>query len=305
MANATHNEAAVIGGGPAGLQAALTMSRVGISVALIDAGAGRNASTHSMHNVITRDGIHPEEFRAIAREELAGNGVALIDDTVESAEQGAAFNLTLGSGGEVAADRLVLATGVVDDLEALPAGLARHWGNSVFHCPFCHGRESGQRIVVVGDQPMMRMPAQMLARLGRQVTWLTDRHEPSAELIERLALEGVEWRRGTVARGVDVEGALAGVELVDGTSIACDSVLTHAPVTARIELATELGAAVGSEGAAAGAVQVDGFGATSVAGVWAVGDMTVGPGGMRPMSVVDSMASGQRAGAAIVRDLLQ
>lgn len=305
MATATHYEAAVIGGGPAGLQAALTMSRVGLDVVLIDAGEGRNASTHSMHNVITRDGISPAEFRIVARRELESNGVTLIDDRVETVRRDPAFALALASGRTLVADRVVLATGVVDDLSALPEGLAKHWGNAVFHCPFCHGRESGHRVVVVGDHPMMRMPAQMLARLGRRVTWLTNEHEPTAELIERLRSEGVEWRQGVVVRAVETDGVLAGLELTDGSTVHCDSVLTHAPMAARATLADQFGVDIGAEGPAAGAVQVDAFGTTSVPGVWAVGESTVDAAGMRPMSVVDSMASGQRAAAAIVRDLLQ
>ena len=309
MANTAQYEVAVIGGGPAGLQAALTMSRVGIRIALIDAGEGRNAPTAHIHNVVTRDGTPPEEFRRIAREELKGYGVEVIDDTVPTAAaqqgEGTLFTLELGSGREVSAERIVLATGIRDDLDALPAGLARHWGEAVFHCPFCHGRESGQRVVVAGDLLHLSGPAQMLARLGRDVTWLTDQLVPEDAVIERLRSDGVAWQQGAVAEAIETDGQLTGLLLADGSAIACDSVLTHAPTIVSSDLGRQLGIVFGETAPLEGVMLADAFGHTSAPGVWAVGEAAGDAStGMRPMSVVDAMASGQRAGAAVVRSLL-
>lgn len=309
MANTAQYESAVIGGGPAGLQAALTMSRVGIRVALIDAGAGRNARTSHIHNVVTRDGTPPEEFRRIAREELTRYGVDLIDDSVARAiaEQGDGthFTLELGSGTQVATERIVLATGIRDDLDALPAGLARHWGGAVFHCPFCHGRESGQTVVVAGDLPHLSGPAQMLARLGRDVTWLTDQLVPEPALVERLRADGIAWQQGTVTEAIETDGQLTALRLADGSEVACDSVLTHAPTLVNDDLARQLGVAFGDAMPLEGVMLADAFGHTSVPGVWAVGEAAGDPAtGMRPMSVVDVMSGGQRAAAAIVRSVL-
>lgn len=283
------------------------MSRVGIRVALIDAGEGRNAPTAHIHNVVTRDGTAPAEFRRIARDELAAYDVTVIDDSVVTASRDdVGFSLELASGTSVAAERILLATGVRDDLAALPSGLAAHWGGSVFHCPFCHGRESGQRVIVVGDLPMMHMPAQMLARLGREVTWLTAEHTPEPDVLERLKRDGVAWQQGEVMEATETDGQLTGLRLADGTELPCDSVLTHAPTLVNDSLAKRLGVDLGSEAPLQGAILADAFGHTSVAGVWAVGEAVGDPStGMRPMSVVDAMASGQRAGAAVVRSVLQ
>lgn len=144
----TLHDALVIGGGPAGLQAALTLARVHREVVLVDDDRPRNSMSAHMHNVISLDGSPPAEFRAQGRRDLAAyDTVTLLDDAVRSLDRtDDGFLAHTESGAELRARRVVLATGVRDELPDVP-GLAELWGTLVHHCPFCHGHElAGGRI---------------------------------------------------------------------------------------------------------------------------------------------------------------
>ncbi|WP_425844625.1 NAD(P)/FAD-dependent oxidoreductase [Agrococcus sp. TSP3-2-1] len=260
----------VVGGGPAGLQAALTLARVHRSVALVDAGPGRNASAAHMHNVVSRDGTPPAEFRAVAREQLAGYGtVRLIDDRVASAEVGDdAVAVELGSGERLDARFLLLATGVAD--VPLPLGLARHWGNQVAHCPFCHGHELGARVVVLGGEPQREHAARIMA---------------GVEVDERRAT-------GIVEEG----GRLTAIELEGGAVLLCSGVLAGGDVRQGSSLPAALGCARRPDGT----IEVDMLGRTSVPRVLAAGDAALSGG----HSVIAAAAAGQLAAAGIVRELI-
>jgi len=133
----------IVGGGPAGLSAALALGRGRKSVPLCDAGPPRNATAVQVHNFVTRDGISPNDFRRIGREQLAHYpAVDVRDRAVESiAGECGAFSVALSGGLEprvIKARRIILATGMIDDLPPIP-GLVDAWGHSVFQCPYCHG----------------------------------------------------------------------------------------------------------------------------------------------------------------------
>ncbi len=304
-------DAIVIGGGPAGLQAALTLARVHRSVALVDEGRGRNATAAHMQNVVTRDGTPPAAFRAIAREELAAYAtVRLVDGTVASAatdEHGVAVDL--GDGQRLEARALVLATGVADLPLPLP-DLQRHWGGQVAHCPFCHGHELGARVIVLGGEPMREHPVRMMVGVAQHLTWLTDgvRQEPGVvAALERLGVV-VDERRATGV--VERDGMLVGIAVADGPAssaasgagavLACDGVLAGGAWVQRSELPASLGCAMLPDGA----IEVDEVGATSVPRVFAAGDAahraTAGPG----HSVIASAAAGQLAALGVVRQLI-
>src|SRR5690606_13952284 len=126
------HEVVVIGGGPAGLQAALTVARVHRDVVLLDAGEGRNAPASHMHNLVTRDGVSPEEFRRIAREEVASYPTAEVRAARvrRVSPDGTAYLVELEHGELLRTRTLILATGVVDELPDVP-GLRELWGDLV------------------------------------------------------------------------------------------------------------------------------------------------------------------------------
>jgi thioredoxin reductase len=175
MTATTHTDVAVIGGGPAGLQAALTLARVHRHAVLFDDGTYRNATVSHMHNVVAHDGTSPADFRAAARRQLtAYDTVSVRDQRVESVEEvDGLFRLHVADGTEVMARALVLATGVRDTLPPVP-GLAALWGDLVAHCPFCHGHElSGQRIGILGAAIAPHLSG-LLGRIASEILVLTD-----------------------------------------------------------------------------------------------------------------------------------
>lgn len=268
-------DALVVGGGPAGLQAAITLARVHRTVALVDSGAPRNQAATAMHNFLTHDGTHPATFRAAARAEAEALGVAFVADAVtEVRGEADRFEAALNSGATLSARRVVLATGVRDVLPDV-AGLAGLYGSLVNHCPFCHGHEfAGGRVGILAGE-----------RAGHLRALLT----PIAG--EVLVLDGVtEVARagdGLVARSPEGEVAL------DGLFIATELV----PVS---DLASRLGADVLPDGC----TEIDLFGRTSLPGLFAAGDGAhhrdlPGPAS----SVLAAAAAGGTAGGACAADL--
>lgn len=297
----------VLGGGPAGLQAALTLARVHRSVVLVDEGPGRNAAAAHMQNVVTRDGTAPAAFRQIARDQLAAYGtVRLLDGTAvgaEAREHGVLVDLRDGE--RVEARFLVLATGVADLPLPLP-GLARHWGGQVAHCPFCHGHELGRRVVVLGGEPQREHPLRMMVGVAEHLTWLTDGARLDPDVVAGVEALGVvvDERRATGV--VERDGVLVGIAVEGGTGVenstvlACDGVLTGGAWVQRSELPAALGCAMLPDGA----IEVDEVGATSTPRVFAAGDAahraTAGAG----HSVIASAAAGQMAALGVVRALI-
>lgn len=286
----------VVGGGPAGLQAALTLARVHRSVALVDAGPGRNASAAHMHNVVSRDGTPPAEFRAVAREQLASYAtVRLVDGRVAAAEAGErAVAVELASGEQLEARFLLLATGVAD--VPLPLGLARHWGGQVAHCPFCHGHELGARVVVLGGEPQREHVARIMAGVAEHVTWLTDGLPVDQEARAALAARGIEVDERRATGVVEDGGRLTAIELEDGTALPCTGVLAGGGFRQGSTLPEALDCAMRPDGT----IEVDMLGRTSVPRVLAAGDAALSGG----HSVIAAAAAGQLAAAGIVRELI-
>jgi thioredoxin reductase len=134
----------VVGGGPAGLSAALVLARARRTVAVVDAGEPRNAPAAHLHGFLSRDGMPPHDLVAAGRAEVAGYGGSLIDDTVVDVAPG--FHVRLAGGSSLHARRILVATGLRDELPDIP-GVRERWGRDLLHCPYCHGYE-------VRDQPL-------------------------------------------------------------------------------------------------------------------------------------------------------
>src|SRR5918992_5339631 len=188
----------VVGGGPAGLAAAMTFGRALRSALVIDSGEPRNAPAREMHNFISRDGTPPSELRRITRQELERySTVELRDATVVSATPvgDSAFEIRLADGTVERGRRLVLATGLVDELPPVD-GLAELWGRGVFHCPYCHGFEIRDTALAVlgAEQPAVHL-ALHLTRFSRDVVLCTNAMgELDPEAWALLATHGVPVR---------------------------------------------------------------------------------------------------------------
>ncbi|MFI6370202.1 NAD(P)/FAD-dependent oxidoreductase [Streptomyces sp. NPDC050546] len=315
----------VVGGGAAGLSAALVLGRARQRTLVVDAGEPRNAPAAHMQGFLTRDGMPPAELLAVGREEIARYGVELVRDrvvevergeyaavepgkdaTVEpgedaAVERGEDFTVVLAGGRTVRARRLVVATGLKDELPAVP-GLAGRFGRDVLHCPFCHGWEvRDQPFGVLGTSPKSVHQALMVSQWSKDVRFFLHtvaEEELSDEDLRRLAAAGVDVVPGEVTGLLVEDDRLTGVRLADGTTHA-RSVLFVAPhAVPRTGLLERLGAELHETPFGAYPV-VDPTGLTTVPGVWAAGN-AIG----FAEQVVHAASGGYRAASAIVGDLL-
>lgn len=291
----------VIGGGAAGLSAALVLGRARHGTLVVDAGEPRNAPAAHMQSYLSRDGMPPAEFLALGREEIARYGVELVRDRVVEVERGEDFTVVLAGGRTVRARRLVVATGLKDELPGV-AGVAERFGRDVLHCPFCHGWEvRDQPFGVLASGPAGVHQALMVSQWSKDVRFFLHtvaEEELSDEDLRRLAAAGVDVVPGEVAEVVVEDDRLTGIRLADGTTHA-RSVLFVAPRAApRTGLLEQLGAELHETPFGAYPV-VDANGLTTVPGVWAAGN-AIG----FSEQVVHAASGGYRAAAAIVGDLL-
>ncbi len=260
----------VVGGGPAGLQAALTLGRMHREVLLVDSGEYRNATAAHLHNFVTQDGTPPEEFRARARADLSAySTVTLHQGRVTAIDGGAGdFSVAIDNEYAVRAAAVVLATGVRDSLPATP-GLTALWGGVVAHCPYCHGHEfAGQPVGLLGLGPATQHLVGMLAPIAARLTVLTDGAEPDPELAAALAARGVAVRTHRVTE-VSPSSLGAVVSLEDGTQEDLGGLFVSTTLSQSAPFAEDLGLRL----LPSGCIEVDEFGATSVPGIYAAGDL--------------------------------
>lgn len=258
----------VIGAGPAGLNAALTLGRVGRRTLLLDGGPGRNAVSDAVHNFLTRDGIAPAELRTIAIEQLARYpDVEIRQARAVHAAEG--FKVVLDDGEQAEATRLVLATGVRDVLPPV-RGLKERWGHGVVHCPYCHGWERrGRRLAVLDVGGWGVHQAVHLARFSSDVVLCVNGGEITDLQRTMLVERGVKIREEVVDRLEGRGASLARVCFKDAGYVEADALFCH-PATSQ---ASDLAERLDCQHLDDNAVEVNAFGQTSTAGVYAVGDM--------------------------------
>jgi thioredoxin reductase len=281
----------VIGGGPAGLQATLSLGRVHRRVLMLDSGVYRNDPAAHMHNVVTNDGTPPSEFRSAARKELAAYDTVSVRDDAASAVAAVdgGFQVTLGD--EVISSRgLVLATGLTDTLPDKP-GLAPLFGSVVAHCPFCHGHEfAGGPVGILGTASAGHLP-RLVGPIASRVTIYTDGEELTAEVPAEVAV------RTDRVTGVCPSPIGATLSFETGPTEEVAGLFVTTRLAQRAPFAEQLGLTV----LESGCVEVDPFGRTSLPGVHAAGDMAHLAALPMPMaSVLGAAASGQAAAGSLV-----
>ena len=292
-------DAIIIGGSFAGLAAATSIARGRRDVAVIDAGQPRNRFAAHSHGFLTHDGSSPLDMLAAAREQVASYPtVQFIDGTAAGAVRtDGGFAVTLGGGDVVEGRKLVLAYGISDVLPEVP-GLRERWGNSVIHCPYCHGYEfSDRQLGVLNMQPRSSHQAQLISEWGPTTFFLNG--EPLAD-DARAALEmrGVAIEP-TPVKALHGEGRhLSSVELIDGRVVPIEALYIGAPTRHNSTIATDLGCAM-EDSPAGPVVSVDPMKMTSVPGVYAAGEIT------RAMhNVTIAAADGVMAGVAVHASLV-
>lgn len=295
----------VIGGGAAGLSAAVTLGRALRSVLVIDAGEPRNAPAAGVHGFLSRDGIDPRELLDMGREEARGYGVDFIAGVAVAArstagtEEGAelSFDVELADGRTVKARRVLVTTGLTDVLPDID-GIRERWGRDVLHCPYCHGWEVRNKAIgILGSVPMALHQTMLFRQWSPNITlFLNDVVEPTDAEWEQLAARSISVVEGKVESLAIQDDALRGVVLASGTVIPLEAVVTATRLEARSAVLESLGVPVVEHPMGVGHhVEVNPMGgATAVPGVWAAGNVADLMG-----QVMASAASGVMAGAAI------
>lgn len=263
----------IVGGGPAGLSAALTLGRARRRVLLCDAGPSFEGAA-PVQNFLTRDGTRPEEFRRLARVQLAPyTSVEIRDARVDSIGGTAgAFDVHLGDGTTVVARRILLCTGLIDELPELE-GFRELWGTSIFPCPYDHGWEARDQAFGVLASTASQLDLALLLRgWTNQVVALThDQFTVPGELAARLARAGVRLEQRRIARLVTRNGHLESVALVGSGAPVRLQALFARPPRHQVPLVAALELTLTPDGY----VLVDErLGATSRPGVYAGGELT-------------------------------
>jgi thioredoxin reductase len=260
----------IVGGGPAGLSAALVLGRARRNVVVVDAGKPRNAASHHAHGVWTRDGTPPLELLAIARAQLAPyDTVQVRHDTVLSARVvGDRCLVALAGGALIEARRLLLATGVSDVVPPID-GAQELWGRGVHHCPFCDGWEVRDRpwaVYADGSDAMEFLPT--VLGWTRNVTLCTDGPSRlSREERDRLVRHGVTIEETRLLR-LRGDERLESIELVDGRILVCDALFVHPTIRSQSPIVAQLGCVLTD----AGMIEIGPDHQTTVEGVFAAGD---------------------------------
>jgi len=295
----SRHDVLIIGGGAAGLSAALVLARARRSVLVIDAGQPRNAPASKLHGYLGRDGLPPAELLSTGRAEVTGYGGDIVAGTVAHLVQqgGDGFCALLSDGTRATARRAVLTTGLRDELPDVP-GLWKRWARDVLHCPYCHGHEVRDRpLGVLGGTPEAVRYAQIVRQWTHDLVYFTPPDVLTPLERTQLLARAIGVVEGTVDDllfgGAD---QLVGVHLADGRAVPRAALFVPPRFLPNDLLAIDLGCAVDPEGR----VVVDRTGLTSVPGLWAAGNV-VDP----RAQLITAAGAGSAAAIALHADLVQ
>ena len=292
----------IIGGGPAGLSAALILARARRRVLVLDGGAPRNRFVSHIHGVLSRDGYSPLDLLDDGRREVrAADGVIATAGVVAVQHATDGFELELDDGARVRAGRLVIATGIRDDLPPIP-GLADQWGRGAVSCPYCDGFEA--RNTAIGMLPSSLAglhKAHMLRAYSADLTVFTALIGMLPEEDARaLAARGIRVDDRQVVRVLSDGDVLRGVELAGGEVVRIDSLFVDPVMVPLDDLLRQLGAAT-TETPGGQWTSTDATGATSVDGVWVIGNLA-SPAALVPVAMGMGVAAATAINAALVAD---
>jgi thioredoxin reductase len=294
MTDVMDNDVVVVGGGTAGLAAALVLARARRRITVIDAGEPRNAPASHMHGFLTRDGASPGEFLAKGRDEVTGFGGTIVQDVVRGIERAAGngFVVERADGSRTSTRAVLVATGLRDELPDVP-GLVERWGHDVLHCPYCHGYELRDAPIGVlgGDaRPFTMHQASLVRQWSGDVTFFPNRIVLTDEERERFTARGIRVVDGEVARVVARGDHDLRVELMDGSGVDRAAVFVGPRFLPLDELLVGLGCEVDDNGW----VAADPRGGTSLPGVWAAGNVV-----SEGAQLANAAAAGSAAAIAI------
>ena len=288
----------IVGGSYAGLSAALLLGRSMRRVLVVDTQRPANRQTPYSHSFLTQDGAMPTQLATVAREQVARYPTVafLNSEVVAATAEAAGFQVKMADGAKVTARKLLLATGVLDELVPIP-GLAECWGISVLHCPYCHGYEvRGQQLGLLANGAVAAELVALLRNWSRKLTVFTN--GPADFTPEHQALLQAHQVPVVEEPILDVPhqgGYLSGLRTADGQLHPLEAVFARFPTRLPGDLARQLGCSLTETGL----IQVTEVCATNVPNLFAAGDATTG---MR--QVAAAVAQGAKAGAWLNRELI-
>jgi thioredoxin reductase len=287
----------IIGGGAAGLSAALVLSRARRMVLVVDAGAPRNAPAAHMHGFLSRDGLPPAELLAIGRREVKHYGGEIVSGTAMAlvGDGRTGFWVLLDDGRRIPARRLLVTTGLRDELPDIP-GLRERWARDVLHCPYCHGHEVRDRqLGVIGGGPGAVRYAQIVRQWTHDLVYFTPPGRLTVDERDELVARAIGVVEGEIEQLVVDDDRLHGVQMDDGCVVPRDALFVPPRFVPNNQLIVDLGCTVDDDGW----VTTDATGHTSVAGVWAAGNL-VDP----RAQVITAAGAGSAAAIALNADLV-
>ena len=287
----------VVGGGAAGLSAALVLSRARRKVLVLDAGHPRNAPAAHMQGFLSRDGMPPTELLAHGRDEVRSYGGRVVTGSVEgiTACHKGGFRVVFSGGHQVTARQVLATTGLRDELPDIE-GLRERWARDVLHCPYCHGHEVRDRpLGVIGVSPDAVRYAQIVRQWSDDVVFFA----PEAMLTDtqrnELTARAIGIVEGNVRRVLTQDDRMRGVEMDDGRVIPRDVLFVPPQFVANNDLLVMLGADLDENGW----VRADPTGRTSIPGLWVAGNVA------NPRAqVITAAGEGSAAAIAMNGDLV-
>lgn len=289
----------IIGGSYAGLAAAMALGRALRKVLVIDGGLPCNRQTPYSHNFITQDGVPPMKISEIARQQVARyDTVSFLNDFATKAlKTSNGFEIHTKNDQFIAAKKLVIATGIKDQLPAIP-GFAESWGISVLHCPYCHGYEvKGTVTGILANGESAFELAKLISNWTNQLTVFTNGTSTlTDEQLDQLSRHGIKTEERFIRKIEHGEGKVEHIVLEDNSRVFVEAIYARLPFTQHSDLFAQLGCNTTEEGY----LKVDTFQKTSVNGVYACGDNS-----SRMRTVANAVATGTTAGMMLNKELIE
>lgn len=265
----------VVGGSFAGMSGAMQLARARRRILIVDAGRPRNRFVASAHGFLGQDGKSPREIIGLARQQLAAYPTVAFfaGEAVEGRRHEAHFELGLSDGQVVKASRLLLATGVRDELPVI-AGMEERWGFTVFQCPYCHGYEvGGRQLGVIANHPMSAHQASIVSDWGPTTYFTQGIFEPDEAQLAMMHARGIRIERAPVVEIVGSGASIDAVRLSDGRSVDIEAAFTAPRTHMASGLAEKLGCGF-DDGPFGPLIRTNEQKLTTIAGVYAAGDAT-------------------------------
>ncbi|WP_054860041.1 FAD-dependent oxidoreductase [Gracilibacillus sp. JCM 18860] len=291
----------IIGGGPAGLNAALVLGRARKKVILFDEDKPRNAVTNESHGFITRDGIKPSEFKQLAVQDLKKYppNISIHKERVKDMKkEGLSFQIQTDNGQSFYARKVILSTGLRDGMPNIE-GIHHFYGKSVFTCPFCDGWELRDRpLVVISEDERIFHYTKMIFNWSKDLVVCTNgKNHFTDEQRQLLAKNEIKVIEDGIKSLQGENGQLQRVIFQNGQEIEREG---GGFVATRLEQASTLGQTIGCEINEMGGIQTDKVGRTNIEGVYACGDLSL----QAPPQLITAAAQGSIAASTIVGDLV-